>query len=392
MRILHTADWHFGRSLEGRSRLPEQEAFADELYEIVTREEIDLILIAGDVFDTVNPPAAAEQLFYDCLARLADGGKRQVVIIAGNHDNPDRVAASRPLADRHGITLLGLPEPTVLSIYIPVAQEEARIFALPYPSESRLQALLAESSEEEVLRRAYDQKLAHIFEMQSRQFSPDTVNLAMSHLYVLGSYESDSERPIQVGGAYTVSATTLPVAAQYVALGHLHKPQNVPKAPTLARYSGSPLAYSFSEAGHAKSVTVLDVKPGEPARMEEIFLSSGRPLVRWEAKEGLQQVHSWIEEGRDGGAWIDLKVHVTDSIPIEDIHKLRKAHEGLITIQPVYPASQLETVTVSRSGLPIDEMFRRFYEHQTGGAKPDDESVRMFLELIGEDELEGEVE
>ncbi|WCK56219.1 exonuclease SbcCD subunit D [Aneurinibacillus sp. Ricciae_BoGa-3] len=392
MRILHTADWHFGRSLEGRSRLPEQEAFVDELYEIVTRENIDLILIAGDVFDTVNPPAAAEQLFYDCLARLSDGGKRQVVIIAGNHDNPDRVAASRPLADRHGITLLGLPEPTVLSIPIPAVQEEARIFALPYPSESRLQALLAESSEEEVLRKAYDQKLAHIFEVQSRKFSPHTVNLAMSHIYVLGSYESDSERPIQVGGAYTVSATTLPAAAQYVALGHLHKPQNVPKAPTLARYSGSPLAYSFSEAGHAKSVTVLDVKPGEPARMEEIFLSSGKPLVRWEAKEGLQQVHGWIEEGRDLGAWIDLKVHVADSIPIEDIHKLRKAHEGLITIQPVYPAAQLESVTVSRSGLPIDEMFRSFYERQTGGAKPDDETVRMFLELIGEDELDAELE
>ncbi|WP_027414694.1 exonuclease SbcCD subunit D [Aneurinibacillus terranovensis] len=389
MRILHTADWHFGRTLEGRSRLPEQEAFVDELCDIVEREKIDVILLAGDVYDTVNPPAVAEQLFYESMARLSDGGRRHVVIIAGNHDNPERLAASRPLADKQGIILQGMPVPTVYTLNVTSTQEQARIFALPYPSESRLQELLVSSSEEYILRKAYDERLAYLFALQSREFTPSTVNLAMSHLYVLGSSESDSERPIQVGGAYTVSATTLPAAAQYVALGHLHKPQNVAKAPTLARYSGSPLAYSFSEAGQAKSVTVVDAAPGESAQMEEIFLTSGRPLVKWEAKEGLQQVYAWIDEGQDANAWIDLKIHVSDAIPIEEIHQLRKSHSGLITIQPVYPAVTGEEIRVARSGLPIDELFARFYERQTGGGTPDEQTRKLFLELIGEEE-EGE--
>ncbi|WCN36375.1 exonuclease SbcCD subunit D [Aneurinibacillus uraniidurans] len=387
MRILHTADWHLGKTLEGRSRLPEQEAFIDELCGIVEEECIDVLLLAGDVFDTVNPPSAAEQLFYDSMARLADGGKRKVIVIAGNHDNPDRLAAAHPLAAKHGITLLGLPTAEMLSVAVPRTGEEARVFALPYPSESRLQVLLAESSEEEVLRRAYDERLAHLFTKQSAYFTPHTVNLVMSHLYVLGSFESESERPIQVGGAYTVSATTLPEAAQYVALGHLHRPQEVAKAPTRARYSGSPLAYSFSEAGQAKSVTIIDVAPGAPADVSELFLSSGRPLVKWKARDGIAEVYRWIDEGRDANAWIDLEVHVPDTIPLEDIQKLRRLHGGMIGIRPIYPDMQETAEAMERrASLPIDELFRRFYSRQTGGAVPDEETVKLFMEVLEEKE------
>ena len=96
MRILHTADWHLGRTLEGRSRLEEQAQFLDELAEIVEKEKIDVVLMAGDAFDTVNPPAAAEQLFYESLSRLSNRGKRPVMVISGNHDSPDRLAAATP--------------------------------------------------------------------------------------------------------------------------------------------------------------------------------------------------------------------------------------------------------------------------------------------------------
>lgn len=106
MRILHTADWHLGRTLEGRSRLAEQEAFIDELVEIVAKEQIDVVLMAGDVFDSVNPPAAAEQLFYESLARLSDKGRRPVAVISGNHDHPDRISAARPLLSDYNIFLL----------------------------------------------------------------------------------------------------------------------------------------------------------------------------------------------------------------------------------------------------------------------------------------------
>jgi len=384
MRILHTSDWHFGRTLEGRSRLPEQEDFVDELCQIVAEEQIDLVLVAGDVFDTVNPPAAAEQLFYDSMARLADKGKRKVVVIAGNHDNPDRLVAAHTLALEYGIILLGLPIARTLTIDTKRG-ERAQLFALPYPSESRLQTLLTESNEEEILRKAYDERMAYVFQQQSRHFHSDTVNLVMSHLYVLGSYESDSERPIQVGGAYTVSATTLPAQAQYVALGHLHRPQNVTKAPTLARYAGSPLAYSFSEAGQAKSVTIVEVEAGKTANMKEVFLTSGRPLVRWQAREGMAQVFQWLEEGRDPDAWIDLEIHVEHLPSLEEIHHIRKSHKGIINIRPIYNKNEEDMRSTLRREWSIEQMFVHFYEQQTGGAKPDQEMIKLFLELVGEE-------
>lgn len=385
MRVLHTADWHLGRTLEGRSRLEEQAQFLDELVEIVDKEKVDVVLMAGDVFDTVNPPAAAEQLFYESMSRLSDKGKRPVLVIAGNHDNPDRLSASSPLAREQGIVLLGLPSVDVQTVYVPSCDEILKLAGLPYPSESRLAEVLSESNDELMLRDKYDARIRGIFERMSKQFSDETVNIAMSHIYVTGGSSSDSERPIEVGGAYTVAATSLPEKAQYVALGHLHRPQNINRASTLARYSGSPLAYSFSEAGYAKSVTILDVKPGEPVAMSEIYLSSGKPLVRWKASEGIAQVYSWLDEGKDKNAWIDLEVHLTNTLSIEEIHRLRKLHDGFIHIRPVFEQAEVEAVHVNRTNVPIEELFQRFYGRQTGGAEPEPELIKLFLELVSED-------
>jgi exonuclease SbcD len=386
MRILHTADWHFGRTLEGRSRLEEQTAFMDELVHIVQDQAIDLVLIAGDIYDSVNPPAAAEQLFYEGIARLADGGKRQVAIISGNHDHPDRLAASGPLAAKQGITLIGLPVPDIQSIGVARTGELARLIALPYPSESRLKELLSDVAEEEVLRSKYSERVGALIRKQAASFEAGTVNLIMSHLYVLGGHETESERPIQVGGAYTVDTNALTAGAQYVALGHLHRPQNV-KAESPIRYCGSPIAYSFSEAGQAKSVTVLDLAPGQVAEPKEIFLTSGRPLVSWKAKEGIGQVHQWLDEQRDANAWIDLEVTMTEAMSIEQIQSLRKAYEGFIHIRPIYPEMEAVRAVVSRSDLSMEEHFSRFYSRQTGGAQPEPELVRLFLELLQEKDL-----
>ncbi|WP_079910557.1 exonuclease SbcCD subunit D [Paenibacillus sp. 32352] len=382
MRILHTADWHFGRQLEGRSRLEEQEAFVEELSQLVKDQSIDLVLIAGDVYDSVNPPAAAEQLFYDALARLADNGNRPVAVIAGNHDHPDRLAAAAPLAQKLGVRLAGLPEDRIERIDIARTGEQACLFSLPYPSESRLKELLSEQVEEELLRAAYSDRVKYIAAQQAKHYRNDTVNVLMSHIYVLGGAESESERPIQVGGAYTVDTAALAVGAQYVALGHLHRPQTI-KAPSLMRYSGSPLAYSFSEAGQAKSVTVLDVKPGEAPKLEELFLTCGRPLTRWRAEDGLAQVHAWLEEGKDARAWIDLEIHMSEAMSMEQIHLLRKAHEGIVNIRPIYPEMEAAAASsVSMRSMPMDELFRRYYARQTGGAEPEAELVKLFMELL----------
>ncbi|MBM7702641.1 exonuclease SbcCD subunit D [Metabacillus iocasae] len=388
MRLLHTADWHLGRTLEGRSRLEEQAQFLDELVEIVEREKVDAILMAGDAFDTVNPPAAAEQLFYESMSRLCDGGKRPIIVISGNHDNPERLSAASPLATQHGITLLGLPTTDVQHIYIPSQQEYLRVAALPYPSESRLKEVLSEENDERQIRNSYDLRVKGIFDKMSEQFTPDAVNVAMSHIYVTGGSSTDSERPIEVGGAYTVAATSLPAAAQYVALGHLHRPQDIKRANTIARYSGSPLAYSFSEANYTKSVTIVDAQPGQIAQVSEIPLSSGKPLVRWKAKEGLAKVYNWLDEGRDQTAWIDLEIHVKDALSIEEIHRLRKLHSGFIHIRPVFDAKPEDVERRSTRDVPVEELFKKFYERQTGGGTPDDELVKLFLTLVQDEHTE----
>lgn len=381
MRILHTADWHFGKTLEGRSRLQEQEDFMDELVDIVRDQQIDLVLLAGDIYDSVNPPAAAEQLFYDGISRVCELGKRQAVVIAGNHDNPDRLAASHPLAVQQGIQIIGYPSSSRQIIHAARTQEEAVLFSLPYPSESRLKELLTENVDEELLRSAYSERIAHILREQSQHFSNETINLVMSHLFVLGGAETDSERPIQVGGAYTVDTKAFDVRAHYTALGHLHRPQTI-KAPSLIRYSGSPLAYSFSEAGQAKSVTIVEASAGQAPQMEEIILQSGKPLVRWQARQGLEQIYSWFDEGRDRNAWIDLDVHVTDSLSLEQIQSLRKLHAGIVNIRPIFPEMLEEQGVQRASQLPIDEVFRHFYARQTGGAQPDERLLELFLELV----------
>jgi DNA repair protein SbcD/Mre11 len=393
VRILHTADWHLGRTLEGRSRQAEQEAFMEELIAIVKSERIDLVLIAGDIYDSVNPPSVAEKLFYDGLSRLAENGARHVAVIAGNHDSPERLAAAAPLAARHQIHLWGLPAAAPVRLGMPRTGEEAVLFALPYPSEARLNELLSEAADEELLRSAYSERVKAITRRAAESFGKDTVNLMMSHLYALGGAESEgSERPIQVGGAYTVDASALCAGADYVALGHLHRPQYM-KADVPVRYSGSPLAYSFSEAGQAKSVTILDMTPGKAPVIEELPLNAGRPLVEWKAVEGVAQVYSWLEEGRDSRAWIDLTVHLTEALSMDQLQHLRKMRDGIIHIRPVYPEMRQQELEAERT-LPVDELFRRFYMRQTGGAEPEPELVRLFLSMLqaGEPEAAGEGE
>ena len=383
MRILHTGDWHFGKTLEGRSRLKEQENFVDELVRIADWQQADLILMAGDVYDSVNPPAAAEQLFYEACAKLTENG-RPLVVISGNHDQPERVSSVSPLVARQGITLIGLPVAEAVTVGVSRTGEIAKIAALPYPSEARLNELLSAEGGEEELRKAYSARVGTLMKKLAGQFTPETVNLAMSHIYVLGGLECDSERPIQVGGAYTVDPSALSIGAQYTALGHLHRPQAV-KGEGIIRYSGSPLAYSFSEAGQAKSVMMIDVAPGGAPALEEVHLSCGRPLVRWKAKGGLEEVHRWLDEGRDADAFIDLEISLNESLSLGEIQRLRRSRDGFVHIRPIYPEMEREELRQERSGLPVSELFRRFYQRQTGGAEPEDELVQLFLELVAED-------
>lgn len=401
MRILHTSDWHLGRSLEGRSRLPEQEQFLDELAEIAVKENIQTILVAGDVFDTYNPSADAENLFYDAMERLSDGGKRAVVVIAGNHDSPDRLHAANPLALKHGISLLGYPReqlnigtsdggvkrinagPGWVELAVPGCDERAIVYGLPYPSESRLNEVLTESLDDRSQQIAYSERVGRLFQEVDQIFRPDTVNLVLAHLFTFGGLESESER--QLGGALAVSPLVMPGQAQYIALGHLHRPQQVHQAAQLCRYSGSPLSYSFSEADQQKEVVIVEVLPGVQAQMHSVNLNCGRPLKRWRAGN-IEEARSWCVEPKNLESWVELEIMADQPIEISELAELRKLHSGIITIRPIFPelaAASSETHRLSE--LSLVDRFDLFFQRERGIAPPED-LVRFFLEMVNRDE------
>lgn len=401
MRILHTSDWHLGKNLEQIKRIEEQKEFIDCLCRIVEEQDIDLVLVAGDIYDTYNPSAAAEELFFEAVDRLNDKGKRAVLVIAGNHDSPERLCAASPLAYKNGIILLGYPGsdaamhkissenikivnsgPGWLELCVSGCKHNAIIITIPYPSESRLEELLSSQLDEGMLQKAYSEKIGSIISVLSNKFRDDTVNLVVGHLFLKGGKESDSERTLQVGGALTVDPEVLPINAHYVALGHLHRPQQISNNHCPVVYSGSPLAYSFSEAEHSKAVYIIEAAPGEKASVNHEYLNCGKPLRRWVAKKGISQAIAWCEEGRDKDAWVDLEIITNRVLTIEEQKELRALHPGIINIRPkLIDSDAVISSAQSREGMKIDELFKDYYKFRMGTEMSED-LMRAFIEIL----------
>jgi len=395
---LHTSDWHLGRTLEGRSRLEEQAEFIDELCDLVAAEGIHLIVIAGDIFDAYNPPAEAENLFFEALERLSGGGKRAVVAIAGNHDSPERLRASNPLALPHGICLVGYPleelpagrgrggvervacGPGWLELKIPGCEEHVVVGCLAYPSEARLNEALTRVLDDNRLQQAYSERVRGILQGVAARFRSDTVNLVVSHLYMAGGREAESERPIQLGGALAVDARALPASAHYVALGHLHRPQGVEAAPVPCRYAGSPLAYSFSETDQPKEVVIVEARPGAEASVSRVPLGCGRPLKTWRASS-LEEFWTWCRDRENLRCWVDLEIKATEPLLPQEVAEIRGRHPGVVNIRVVLPEGEERVSGFRREGLPIKEQFRLFAARQLG-YDPPAELVDLFLELL----------
>ena len=407
MRILHTSDWHLGKSLEQINRIAEQKEFIDFLCKTVKEENIDLVLIAGDIYDTYNPSSAAEKLFFEAVERLNDKGKRAVLVIAGNHDSPERLCAASPLAYKNGIILLGYPGsdaaiynidsenikiadsgPGWLELSIAPFQYHAIIITLPYPSESRLEELLSQQADEGILQKAYSDKIGSIFASLGQKFRDDTLNLAVGHFFLMGGKESDSERTLQVGGALTVDPSVLPPNAHYVALGHLHRPQEIRNSPCPVFYSGSPLAYSFSEAEHSKAVYIIEAIPGERAEIKPLYLDCGKPLRRWVATDGIGQAIKWCEEGRDLNAWVNLEISTDRVLTADEQKTLRALHPGIINIHPILITDVNEVAsTQNREGQKIDELFKDYYKHKMQ-IDISEELIKAFVEILNEEDGE----
>ena len=381
MNILHTSDWHIGKRLMDRERLPEQIQALDELAGICEREHIDLVLVAGDVFDTYMPSAEAEEVFFRTVKKLA-GSSRAVVIISGNHDDGVRLAASAPLAAEEGIYLFGSgkevmpvggerPVKAVASgegyvVIENVSGERVYINALPYPNEARLKE---EKSEE-----SYAEKIGRWIARGEAGFQGDMPHILLAHLFAAGGKVSESERDIDLGGARAVPVSVFP-AQGYVALGHLHKPQKMGQN---VRYSGSLLQYSFDE-GENKQVILLQTTGEHVEVAKEIPLTSGKKLVRLEAA-GVEQALSLL--ARYPEAYIELTLHLTAPLTSQETHALRAANEGLVSLI-VHMAGAQAAPVVRRSALSSKELFTEYYRSVYGEA-PAEELTQAFLALLEE--------
>ena len=281
MRFLHTADWHVGKTLKGRSRLAEQEQVLREIVRIARAHEVDAVLVAGDLYDTAAPSADAQKLVNRTLLGLAQDGV-EVVAIAGNHDHAATIDAYRGFAKAAGITLVGtvrtaanggLAEFTARS-----TGERATLAVLPFLSTRyavRAAELLAGTPAQHTS--AYDQQLRDILGKLTAGFRDDAVNLVMAHLTVLDGRMGGGERAAQSIFEYAVPAGIFPVDAHYVALGHLHRRQTV-AASCPVHYSGAPLAVDFGEQENTPVVCVVDAAPGTPAAVTDVPIQAGRRL------------------------------------------------------------------------------------------------------------------
>jgi len=281
VKFLHTADWHTGKTLKGRDRLEEQRAVLGEIVRIAEEQQVDAVLIAGDVYDSVAPSAQAQQLVVKTLLGLRRAGA-EVIAIAGNHDHGPTFEAYRPLMGVAGITVAGgVRSPDkggVIRFRARTNGEDVQLALLPFLTPRyavRAAELVTQTPTENV--RAYDDQIRRLVDALTSEFSGDTVNLAMSHMTCIGGLFGGGERAAQSIFEYSVPASIFPVSAHYVALGHLHRRQTLP-AHCPVHYSGSPIAVDFGEQDNTSTVCLVEATPSTPARVTDIPVTSGRRL------------------------------------------------------------------------------------------------------------------
>ena len=406
MKILHTADWHLGKRLDDRSRLEEQQVVLQEICEIAEREGVDAVLVAGDLFDTFNPPTEAVDLLYSTLKRLTADGHRPVIAIAGNHDSPDRIEAPDPLARACGIIFAGYPHTLVppfalntglrvlqsdkgfVELQLPGSEIPLRILFTPYANEYRLKTFLGLEESEEELRLLLQERWQALAD---RYCDRRGVNILITHLFMVRRgdklpEEPEEEKPIlHVGGVQVVHTENIPAQIQYTALGHLHRMHRVnASAASPVFYSGSPLSYSFAEAGQQKQVLMIDVEPQEAAVVREVPLTRVKKLLRKRA-HGVDEALQWLSENSD--ALVELTIVTDTFLTALERKALNAAHSGIVTMIPevtdVEPqvGSGKKQIDLNQS---METLFRDYFQH-VKGQEANDELMQLFNEIMAEE-------
>lgn len=376
MKLIHLSDLHLGKRVNEFPMIDDQRYILEEILEIIDGEEPDGVIVAGDVYDKAMPSTDAVKLFDDFLVRLAAMGRRAFVI-GGNHDSPERIAFGGRLMDARGIYLSPVYDGTVAPITLTDAYGECRIYLLPFIKPAHVRGAFPEeniASYTDALRVA----IAHM------QIDPSARNILVTHQFVTGAQRCESE-DISVGGSDNVDASVFE-PFDYVALGHLHGPQNVGEG---IRYCGTPLKYSFSEKDHIKSVTVVELDGEGRVTVRE------RPLTPRRDMRELRGTYDQLtlRANYEGAATDDyLRIVLTDEEDVPDaLARLRVIYPNLMKLDYDNTRTRADPMLVEtgeverRSELDwLDEL----YEKQNG--KPMSDVQRRFSEALFEALKEGE--
>jgi len=398
MRILHTADWHLGKRLDFYSRHHEQKEVLSEIVYIADEQKVDLVIVAGDLFDAFNPPNESTELLYKTLKKLAKNAKVPVIAIAGNHDSPDRINVADVLARENGIIFIGHPtdvvpefevenrfsvthsKPGFMEIALSGFLYPLRILHTAFANEVRLKEYFGEDKQQSL-----QDSLARRWDDLAERFCDENgVNILTTHLYMAKRgadhpEEPDGEKPLNIGNADVVYTDAIPAQIQYAALGHLHRYQDVGTHQP-AIYSGSPLAYSFSESGQQKYVCIVDAEPGKPVEIKRIPLTSGKSLIRKKFEE-VSSAEKWLLENQN--CLIELTISTEEFLKSEDRKKIFSAHQGIIYLIPKVKNNQMEDSPASEINLNqnLKSLFRDYFKSKNEGMEPNEELMKLFDEI-----------
>ena len=406
MKILHTADWHIGKVLHKQALQEEHRLFFDWLLKTIAKEEIDLLLISGDIFDLANPAAKDRELYYNFLSQLI-GSKTSVIITGGNHDSIGVLNAPREVLNALNIHVIGGAKEDLRDELIEIKNEEGSleliVAAVPYLRDRDLRQIDAshkQSSRVEAIRAGIKMHYDSLADLAKKLY-PTVPLIGMGHLYTKGSITSESEREIQIGNTAAIEAKHFSDAYAYLALGHIHRPQVIDKNEYI-RYSGSPIALSFSERSDEKIVIIVSIEDGKVLSPNIIPVPKFRALKK--VSGSLDTVTQQLDGYKDDStlpAFIEIEVNEDQFstqilAQVENLIALHKTDIRFIILKSKvnFEQGSKDTADLFKSGTNVEdltpqEVFQRKLESEnatTAEQKTLKEAFSELLEYVHEQE------
>lgn len=382
MKILHTSDWHLGRTFHQESLHAQQAALLEQVRLIAIDQEVDVIVIAGDIYDRAVPPIEALQLFESTLVELTKVAK--VIVTSGNHDSAIRLGFGSPMM-QDSLSIRTDTKQIFDPVLLADDEQNVAFYALPYLLPDVLRFELAANQDEPLARShqaVWDEATRRIqLDLALRKEADPTIrSVVIGHAFIIGGVASDSERDITVGGIDSVGSYCLE-GFDYVALGHLHGPQEISCAgDTVITYSGSLMRYSFSEATHQKSVTIVSLDPGQRATYERIPLRQERQMALLEGT--LAEILSRENIEAHSQDWV--RARVTDPIWPENLQtRVRNEFPHAVLVEHRPPAkTELAGLPSEQIGeLSVSQILNSFLT-EVANIDPDQETIQLFTDAF----------